>query len=114
MYCSLGGKAFWKSLDLGVCCKRTATATTHRNVSWDITSTNQSRLLHVCGYKFSKIIILNLTQIGLLSTYFLIVEIAILGSALRVIRRNTWFSFPVIYFHVLVLSVRPKYSLRYA
>ena len=39
---------------------------------------------------------------------------AILGRALPVRGRSIWYSFSEMYSHILVSSVRPKYSLRYA
>ena len=117
MYCSFGGrddwqKAFWKSPDLGGRCSWTAEAIKHRNSSCDIIGAKQSLLIHVCGSKLPKTTILYLARIGLPSLSFLMVEIAMLGNALPVMGRRSWYSFSVMYSHVCVSSVRPKYSLR--
>ena len=119
MYCSFFGRvdwqnAFWKSPDFGVRCILTADAINDLNSSCDITGAKQSCLVQACGSKLPNTTILYLALIGLPSASFLIIEIAILGRAFPVSGRSIWYSFSEIYSQVLVSSVSPKNSLRYA
>ena len=119
MYCLLGGrvdwqKVFWKSPYFGVRWRRTVDAIKHWNSSWDITGAKQSCLIHVRGSKLPNTTILYIARMGFPSASFLMVEIAMMGNALPVIGRRSWYYFSVMYSHVWVSSVRPKYSLRYA
>ena len=99
-----GSRLIWECVAVGL------QAAIDLNSNCDITGAKQSCLLHVCGSKFPKTTIRYLARMGFPSAFFLMVDIAMLGRALPVIGRRIWYSFSVMYSHVFVYSVRPKYS----